>query len=274
MRVHAPRGRSAAGIVAGVAVAIVSAPAMAADAAAPDAVPPVIEQRDVKTEIPNLVYAYQATGVTAKTMGVQAYGLGLVGGGAGQKAVAGGGAAVWGSPVDRLTLIGDASRDQFGQFAPSAAAVVRLLGREGDGWSLGALGKFKVEGFATGPNNEFESELESGLLLSYARYGWHADLNAISGFGLGDDGEIDVEGRLRLGRDLGSIFRVGLDGQTRVRAAGDNKLVGGRTWDFAGGAQALAGFGHFFGALTAGPATMGVVSNVGFTAVASVGGST
>jgi len=245
-----------------------------ADAAQPDEAQPAAEPRDVKAGIPNLAYAYQATGAPARTMGVQAYGLGLVGGGGGQKAVAGGGVTMWGSPIDRLTLIGDASRDAFGQFAPSAAAVVRLVGRANDGWSLGAIGKYKIEGFGVGPNDEIESELESGLLVSYARYGWHLDANAITGFGLGDDGEIDVEGRLRLGRDVASLLRVGLDGQARVRAAGDTKLVGGRTWDFAGGPQLLVGASRFFGALTAGPATMGVETRVGFTALATVGGST
>jgi hypothetical protein len=69
--------------------------------------------------------------------------------------------AVWGSPIDRLTLIGAAPRDMFGNFAPSAAAMVRLLGTPNDGFVLSALGKFKVEGFATGPNNEMESEIEA-----------------------------------------------------------------------------------------------------------------
>jgi hypothetical protein len=228
--------------------------------------------RDIKTEIPNLAYSYTAYGASAGTLGAQAYGLGL--GASGQKATLGGGGTVWGSPVDRLTLIGDGSRDVFGNFAPSAAAVVRLLGTPGRGFSLGALGKYKVEGFAVGPNNEFESELETGLLLSYGRAGWHFDVNAIGGAGLGDDGEIDAEGRLRLGRDLGSLFRVGVDGQARARLSGSSRLPGGRTWDFAGGPQLLLGSDRFFGALTAGPATMGVLSNVGWTAIVSVGGAT
>jgi hypothetical protein len=228
--------------------------------------------RDVKNEIPILAYSYTAYGAPAGTIGAQAYGLGL--GASGQKAVLGGGGAVWGSPVERLTLVGDGSRDVFGNFAPSAAAVVRLLGAPGNGFSLGALGKYKVEGFAYGPNNEFESEIETGLLLSYVGAGWHVDANAIGGMGLGDDGEIDAEGRLRLGRDIGSLVRVGVDGQARFRLAGDFRLPGGRTWDFAGGPQVVLGTNRFFGALTAGPATMGVLSNVGWTAIVSVGGAT
>ena len=238
-----------------------------ADEAEPRSTP-----NDVRSEIPIVAYAYTAYGASAGSVGAEAYGLGRVA--SGQRAISGGGATVWGSPVDRLTLIGDGARDMFGNFAPSAAVVVRIAGKPGDGWSLGALGKFKIEGFGTGPKGETESEIETGLLVSYARAVWHLDANAIGGMGTGDDGEVDVEGRLRLGRDLGRLARIGLDGQLRVRAAGDKPLPGGRRWDFAGGPQFLIGSGHFFGALTAGPATMGVVDNVGWTAIASLGGTT
>jgi hypothetical protein len=98
--------------------------------------------------------------------------------------------------------------------------------------------------------------------------------NAIGGVGLGDSGEVDTEGRLRLARDLGSSFRAGLDGQARFRVNGDTRLPGNRTWDFAGGPQVMAGFGNLFGAVTAGPATMGVQSGIGWTSVVSIGGST
>ncbi len=228
--------------------------------------------KDVRSDIPVLAYTYTAYGASAGSIGVQANGLGRVA--PGQRALAGGGATMWGSPIDRLTLIGDGARDLFGNFAPSAAVVVRVAGKAGDGWSLGALGKFKIEGFGTGPNGETESEIESGVLVSYARAAWHLDANAIGGMGTGDSGEVDVEGRLRLGRDLGHLARIGLDGQMRVRATGDKPLPGGRKWDFAGGPQLLVGSGHFFGALTAGPATMGVVDNIGWTAIASLGGTT
>lgn len=237
------------------------------DAPTPDPV-----ARDVRSEVPIVAYAYGASGVTAGSVGVQAYGVGLAG--AGQRAIGGGGGSVWGSPVDRLTLIADGARDIFGNFAPSAAAIVRIVGRPNDGFSLGALGKYKVDGFAIGPKNEMESEIEAGLLLSYVRYGWHLHANAIGGRGLGDDGEMDTETRVRIAHDLGDIVRVGLDGQARVRVAGDTRLPGNRTWDFAGGPQLLVGTGHFFGALTAGPATMGMLSGVGWTGVLSFGGAT
>ena len=190
---------------------------------------------------------------------------------------------MWGSPIDRLTLAGDAQRNVFGNFSPSFAAVVRLLGNSDEGWSLGALGKFKVEGFGrpggigTRPANpdEIESELETGLLLSYGRDGYHADLNTIAGFGLGDDGEIDTEGRLRLGYDVTRALRVGVDGQARVRANGPQYLPNGKIWDFAGGPQLIVGSKSFFGSLTGGPATMGLISDsVGWNVIASVGGTT
>jgi hypothetical protein len=229
--------------------------------------------RDAKSEAPIVAYAYTAHGASASSVGAQAYGLGLAA--PGQKGLVGGGVTAWGSPIDRLTLVADGSRDVFGNFAPSAAAIVRLLGRAGSGWSLGALGKFKVDGFDTGPGGETEAEMEGGILLSYAGHDWHFDLNAITGFGLGDDGEIDSEGRVRFGYDLGSLVRLGMDGQARYRLSGDKRLPGNRNGDFALGPQVLVGSSHFFGAFTAGPATMGVVNkDVGWTAVVSLGGTT
>lgn len=254
---------------------------VAAPATPPDETPAPVVTKDVRTEIPNVAYAYTAHGATAKSLGAMAYGLGVAG--AGQKSILGGGVTVWGSPIDRLTLSADAQRNVFGNFAPSLAAVVRLLGKADEGWSLGALGKFKVEGFArpgglgTPPAeaDEIESEVETGLLLSYGRDGYHLDLNTIVGFGLGDDGEIDTEGRLRLGYDVTRALRVGIDGQARVRANGPKYLPNGSTWDFAGGPQVIVGSKSFFGSLTGGPATMGLITdNVGWNVIASLGGTT
>jgi hypothetical protein len=257
-------------IAATMAVCVMGGSSMArADAAGgPDLREESASDADVRARIPNLGYAYTAYGTASGTVGVQAYGLGVVGA---QSATLGGGGAVWGSPIDRLTLIGDGARDVYGNFSPSAAAVVRILGLQDDGFSLGALAKFKVEGFGIGPDKSIPSEVEAGILLSYARTGWRFDLNAIAGRGTGDDGEVDAEGRVRLARDLGRWVRVGLDGQARFRLAGDEPLLGGRTWDFAGGPQLLVGSGAFFGALTTGPTTMGVASGVGWTAIATLG---
>ena len=76
-------------------------------------------------------------------------------------------------------------------------------------------------------------------------------------------------------RRVGRWVRIGVDGQTRVRLAGPKYLPNRQTWDFAAGPQIMIGTRHFYGALTGGPATMGLLSpNVGWTVVASVGGST
>ncbi len=229
---------------------------------------------DVRAEPPNLVHAYAAYGATARSVGAEAYGL--ASGAAGQRGLLGGGFSVWASPVDRVTLIADGQRNAYGNFSPSLAVVARLLGTREAGWSLGALGKFKVDGFASGPaRDEIEAEVELGLLLSFARRRWHIDLNAIGGQGTGDDGEIDLEGRLRVGRDLGRWARVGIDGEVRARLAGPRYLPNGRTWDFSAGPQLLVGASRLFGALTAGPTTAGVLSDrLGASAVVTVGGST
>jgi hypothetical protein len=227
------------------------------------------EVPDVRGSVPIVAYAYSAHGPADGSVGAQAYGLGV--GAPGQRATVGGGGTLWGS-IGRLTLVGDGARDVFGNFAPSAAAIVRFYGDPMRGLSLGALGRYKIDGFGLGPNREIESEIESGVILSYAAAGYHLDANAIVGAGLGDAGEIDLEGRLRAGRDLGRLLRLGVDGEARTRASGDARLPGGRTWDFTGGPQVLVGSGALFGALTAGPATMGVTRGVGWSAMLSFGG--
>jgi hypothetical protein len=234
--------------------------------------------RDVRGAVPIVAYSYSAFGVPAGTVGGQAYGLALLG--SGQASAGGGGGMVWGSPVERLTLIGDAALDPTGRFAPSAAALVRVFGDPQRGWSFGALGRVERAGFGLEPTrtrdspDELEPELDTGVLLSYAEYGWHADVNAIAGYGTGDDADVDGEGRLRLARDLGRWVRLGVDGQARARLTGPKTLLGGRTWDFAGGLQLLVGTGHVFGAMTTGPTTMNLPHGVGVSSVLSVGAST
>jgi hypothetical protein len=247
----------------------------AARAAEPASAPPPATETsaDAREGIPNVAYAYTAFGARPRTFGAQAYGLGL--GAVGQRAVLGGGVAIWGAPIDRITIIGNAERSFSRDFAPAVAVVGRILGEPGDGWSLGALAKLKVDGFASGPSkDEVESELETGLLLSYAKT-WHLDLNAIGGAGMGDDGEVDVEGRLRVGRDIGDVVRVSVDSQARLRLAGPRLLPNKRTYDWSAGPQLLVGSRTFFGALTSGPTTVGLVSDrVGWNAILSIGGST
>src|SRR5262249_51715735 len=95
------------------ATARAQAPRSQADTPAPDEPPP----HDVRTEVPIVGFAYTAHGASGRTVGAEAYGLGLVA--KNQPFIAGGGVTVWGSPIERLTLVGDAARDQFGNFAPS-----------------------------------------------------------------------------------------------------------------------------------------------------------
>jgi hypothetical protein len=229
------------------------------------------DETRVRPELPVAAFAYAAQGTRAKTIGVQAYGLGLMA--AGQDRVLGGGGTIWGSPMRRLTLVVDGQRNLSREFSPSAAMILHFYGDGADGLSLGALGKFKIDGFAGGPSHdEIESELELGALVSYRATSWYLDANAIVGQGTGDDGESDIEGRLRLGRALGSYVRLGFDGQVRARIAGPRVLPNGRTWDFAAGPQAMVAWDRWFGSVTAGPATTGLVSrNVGWLAMLSVG---
>ena len=244
------------------------------DQAGAPTTPTVEPRRDTRSEVPIVAYTYTAAGAPAKTVGAQGYGVGLAA--SGQDPVLGGGATVWGSPIDRLTLIGDASRNVWGNFAPSATVVGRLLGSRDKGWSLGALGKFKIDGFAAGPSgDEVESEMELGALVSFAGSGLHLDMNAIGGHGLGDEGEMDAEARFRVGYDFGRFVRLGLDSQGRWRVAGPKYLPNGRTWDFAAGTQVMVAASRFFGAFTVGPTTMGLVSDsVGASAILSFGGTT
>ena len=258
----------------GAALAQATPPASSSDDSATTGAMEAARDKDVRREVPIVAYTYTAAGASTKTMGVQAYGLGLAA--RGQDGVLGGGGAVWGSPIDRLTIILDGQRNLSRDFSPSAAALVRLYGDGREGLTLGALGKFKIDGFGKGPEGEeVESEIEIGGLLSLATAGWHLDANAIAGRGLGDEGEMDTEGRLRLGRDLGDWARVGIDSQVRIRIAGPLTLANGRSWDFAAGPQFLAYAGNFFGALTAGPTTIGLLTeNVGWSTMLSVGGTT
>ncbi len=229
---------------------------------------------NVRDELPLAAYAYAARGVSPRKAGAQGFALGLMA--ADQRTTLGGGAMVWGAPLKRLTLIGDAQRNIYGNFSPSAAVIGHLLGDRRHGWSLGALGKFKIDGFASGPHkDEVESELELGALISLAESGFNLDINLIAGRGLGDDGETDTETRLRFGRELGRLVWLGLDGQGRQRVSGPRTLPNGRSWDFAGGPQLLVGSGSFFAVLTAGPATIGLLStNIGFTSMLGIGGTT
>jgi hypothetical protein len=219
-------------------------------------------------------FTFTAFGAPKHALGARAYALGTSS--PGQRPIAGGGVSGWWSPIERLTLVGDASRNASGQLTPSAAVVVRLVGDPGDGFCLGGLTKMKLQGFADEASKEIEGELEAGLLTSYARGGWHLDLNAIAGAGLGDDREADAEGRVRLAHDLGSFTRLGFDSQARIRIAGDQRLPGDRTWDFSAGPEAFFGFGRVFGSVFTGARSSAVPSTqrLGWLSVVTFGGVT
>jgi len=241
---------------------------------APDTAKQTQPAPDTRSDVPIAAFTYTASSAPERSMDAQSYALTLLA--AGQRGTLGGGVTVWGAPFTRLTLVADAQRNAWGNFSPSAAVIVNVLGDAREGWSLGALGKFKIDGFASGPHkDEIESEVELGALVSFNHFVWHLDVNAIAGKGTGDDGETDTEARLRLGYDLGQYARLGLDGQTRVRVGGPKYLPNGRIWDFAAGPQFFLGTQRFFGVLSAGPATTGVIgSNVAFLSVLSIGGTT
>jgi hypothetical protein len=234
----------------------------------------VAEPRDVRHELPLPAFTYAAAGAPRAAVGAQAFALGLVA--PDQRDVLGGGAAVWGAPVARLTLIADAQRNAWGNFSPSAAATFHVLGERRRGWSLGGLTKYKIDGFASGPSHdEIESELELGVLLSLKGRGYSLDYNLIGGRGLGDEGETDAESRLRIGAELGRYVWLGVDGQARLRVSGPRKLPNGRTWDFSAGPQALFGSSGFFAIVSAGPTTAGLTSSsLGFGSLIGIGGTT
>lgn len=216
-------------------------------------------------------FTYSAGGAAPKTYGAATTGSALAG--SGQKTGLGIGLRVWGSPIDRLTIVADGERRVTGEFSPTAGAMVRLYGAPNGPFVLGVIGKWKAEGFGSG--KEIESEAETGILVAVHQGSFHLDANALAGVGLGDEAEADAEARLRVGFDIRDYFRLGLDGQFRKRIGGDRLLPGGRTWDFVGGPQVLASWKNFFASLTVGPSTMGWEGkNVGWLAMASIGGTT
>jgi hypothetical protein len=225
------------------------------------------EPRDVKNEAPRLAFCESGFGMSAPAVGVAAFGTGRgAADRSAQEPQLTGGLQLFGSPFSRLTLIGFAERVYGGSWRPTATAVVRVVGGLPQGWALGALARYKAEGFA-----EIEGEIELGALFAWVRDGWHLDLNAIVGTGF-EESETDAEGKLRVGYDLAEWMRVGMDGQVRYRLTGDRMLPGGRTWDAIAGPQLLGGWRGVYAALTAGPSTVDIASKVGWSAILTTGG--
>ena len=171
-----------------------------------------------------------------------------------------GGVILGGSPVNRLTLHGFVGRDENGRLAPSATIHVRFLGDYAAGYALGALVRYKTEGFT-----EAGGEAEIGITGGFHRGGFHLDANLVGGLGVEESemGEVDAEGRLRLGYDVIRFVRLGAVGQVRSRLAGDRALAGGHTWDAMGGPAISAWHNRFLLCLNGGPSTVGVANGLG-----------
>jgi hypothetical protein len=219
---------------------------------------------DVRSDVPVIALTHSAFGARAGKVGAHGFGHGT---GASSGSVGGGGLTLYGSPINRLTLLATAERFDDKHFAPSASLAYRILGSLEDGWALAAMGTYKAEGFA-----EMEGEVELGAMFSLLRDRWHFDFNAVAGGGLEESEEFDAEAKLRVGYDVTDWFRVGLDSRGRYRLRGDRTLIGGRKGDFIGGPQVIASWSQFYGALLAGPSTVDIASNVGAAGWLTVGG--
>lgn len=171
-----------------------------------------------------------------------------------------GGVRIGGSPVSRLVVHGLVGRGTDGKWAPTATAHYRFFGSLADGYALGALAQYKTVGFT-----EAGGEAEIGVTGGLRRKHFYLDANVVAGVGVeaGEVGELDGEGKLRLGFELDETFRFGVEGQIRDRLAGDKPLPNHRAFDVLGGPQILASWGRFVFAATGGATTMNVAQGVG-----------
>jgi hypothetical protein len=265
-----------------------AAPAFA-DAPAPDVVaPPAQPPHDIREEVPLLAYTTSAFGASRMTMGALGYG-GVLGAPAASSPgtglvnslSGGGGARIWGSPVDRLTIVLEVARPLDDKACggagkpcipanaakPSASVIGRLLGSRQAGMALSAELTYRTDGFA-----DFGGEVEGSMLFSLARSGLHLDSNVTFGGAVDpDEREADGEVKLRLGYDVTSWFRVGLDGRFRYRLLGEQTLPGNRLGDAVGGPELLFSYKHLFVAVDGGPSTVGVARGVGGTVLGTLG---
>jgi hypothetical protein len=247
-------------------ITCLSAPAWADDGQ------PLLKERmappsaDVRFEVPHIGLANSAFTGTAGAFGA----VGLASGrGDSQFNRAAGGVTIFGSPIERLTLVASAEQRLVKtSFAPIFSAMVRLAGSLSKGWALGAMVTYKAEGFA-----EIEGEVELGVNFSLLRGNWHVDVNAVVGAGF-EESEVDAELFFRFAYDLNRWFSLGMDSRVRHRLSGEKKLAGGRGVDFIAGPQAVFGTPRFFVGLTAGASTVQVRQDVGWVTLLSVGGAT
>jgi hypothetical protein len=251
-------------------------------------VAPPVETHDIREEIPLLAYTTSAFGAPRMTMGALGYGgvLGApaassLGTGLVNPISAGGGARIWGSPIDRLTIVLEVARPLDDKACggagkpcvpanaakPSASVIGRILGSKAQGYALSAQLTYRTDGFA-----DFGGEVEGSLLFSLARAGFHLDTNVTFGGAADpDEHEADGEVKLRAGYDVTSWFRVGLDGRFRYRVLGAQSLPGNRLGDAVGGPELLFSYKHLFVAADGGPSTVGVARGVGGTVLGTIG---
>ena len=227
------------------------APVDAADGA------PTQGKRDVRDEAPRHALVESAFSLTKGAMFASLTGTGTLDK-AGNQGEAG--VRIGGSPINGLTLHALVGRDAAGKWAPTATLHYRFLGSLEEGFAMGALAQYKTEGFT-----EAGGEAEIGLTIGVRRSHFYLDANAVAGLGVEESelGEMDAEGKLRSGYQLGSAVRLGAEGQFRRRMAGDRLLAGGRRWDALGGPQVLVGLDRFVIAATFGPTTVNVAEGVG-----------
>jgi hypothetical protein len=238
------------------------------DAVAPT---PAARPTDARDVVPTMGYAQSAFGAARMSAGVAAY-VGVLygqpnptGDPSAGKTMPQGGVHIFGSPVDRLTLSFDLDKRDFGTPTPSGTIAVRILGSREQGWAFGAAASYRTEGFAN-----VAGEVEGSLLLSFAKYRLHADLNGTFGAAVKEH-EMDSEVKLRLGYDVLPWMRVGADSRFRMRVGDGKFLAGGRTVDAVGGPEVVFGYKHFFAALAGGPSTVGVARGFGWGATTTLG---
>jgi hypothetical protein len=152
------------------------------------------EAKDSKSEVPRLAYTDSVLATRGSLLGVGVFGAarGYMDKSSGNP-VGGGGLQIFGSPIERVMIVAVGERTLDGDFRPTASVIVRLAGGRKDGWAIGGIASYKMDGFA-----EAGGETELGAVFSIAQKGWHLDANAIAGSGL-EEKEVDTEGKLRGG---------------------------------------------------------------------------
>jgi len=226
------------------------------------------QKRDVRDEIPRVLFVDSAFGMKGGVFGAAASGGGSF---AQTKSHGIGGGLIAYAPIDRLTFDIAGGRTSDSRWAPAATGSFRFLGSFAQGFALAGLARYKAEGFT-----EYGGEIELGLGGGLRSHRLVLDGNLVMGVGLENEGagaqsetgkvaptEVDGEAKLRFGYEVTDILRLGVEGQSRKRFSGSRQLAGGRTSDVAFGAQAMLRLAPMFAALTAGPTTRGVERGVG-----------